>query len=456
MLGQGGYQILDYREFTNDNYEKIYNLITTNKMYLIEHFKTDEVEEISLFLTAIKNENDITFLYNNKTQTLVYSKTGITNNLAQGGGSGESKYKIINLGTISNGTRFTDDVIKEIMSAYINQLIFSFYFTYEKSDYQVVPLFNSDLEAFIFYIPKAIINDVVDQSIAFNDIAMLSISEYKVYIYKEDITKCINIRGNSLEVGSVLEINDVFDMVGLISEDRYSLFAYVKISTEGLPTTIYYTPIIYYGTDTKAYMLICGDAILMCSLNGTTFIIVGTNKFLNLQQINFGEVSLTGGSFESIDAYNKLSSVIENNFLVQCQFSLAGSKYNILPYIYEQNGDICSFAYISSGISFKITIKSNNTYTVDMYTDFLPIYNTLQVSGIESIAANSSITTSLGSITDKNTIITSIKPSIAGVIISTPYFDDGDGHYKTIIFNSTTSEVSGLTLTVDYCRLIKD
>ena len=456
MLGQGGYQILDYREFTSENYEKIYNLITTNKMYLIEHFKTDEVEEISLFLTAIKNENDITFLYNNKTQTLVYTKSGITNNLAQGGGSEESKYKIINLGTISNGTRFTDDVIKEIMSAYINQLIFSFYFTYERSDYQVVPLFNSDLEAFIFYIPTASINDAVDQSIAFNDIAMLSISEYKVYIYEEDITKCINIRGNSLEVGSLLKINDAFDMISLLAEDRYSLFAYVKISTEGLPTTIYYTPIIYYGTDTKAYMLICGDAILMCSLNGTTFTIVGTNKFLNPQQINFGEVSLAGGSFESIDAYSKLSSAIEKNILVQCQFSMAGQTYNILPYIYEQNGDICSFAYINAGISFIIKIKNDDTYTVDMYTDFLPTYSTLQVSGIESIAVNSSITTSIQSLTNKNTIITSIKPSVAGVIISAPYFDETDSCYKTTIFNATTSAVSDLTLTIDYCRLIKD
>ena len=456
MQGQGGYQILDYREFTSDNYEKIYNLITTNKMYLIEHFKTDEVEEISLFLTAIKNENDITFLYNNKTQTLVYSKSGITNNLGQGGESEESKYKIINLGTISNGTRFTDDVRTEIISAYINQLIFCFYFTYERNDYQVAPLFNSDVEAFIFYIPTTSINDVIDQSMVFNDIAILSISENKVYIYKEDITKCINIRGNSLEVGNVLEINDLYDMISLIAEDRYSLSAYVSISTESLPTIIYYTPIISYGTDTRALMLICGDTILMCSLNGTLLTIVGTNKILNPQQINFGEVSLTGGSFESIDAYSKLSSAIEKNFLVQCQFSMAGQTYNILPYIYEQNDEICCFAYISAGISIRIRIKSDNTYTVETHTDFLPIYNTLQVSGIESIAVNSSLTTSIQSLTDKNTTITSIKPSVAGVIVSAPYFDETDNCYKTTIFNATTSAVSDLTLTIDYYTLIQD
>ena len=194
----------------------------------------------------------------------------------------------------------------------------------------------------------------------------------------------------------------------------------------------------------------------MCSLNGTTLIIVGTNKFLNPQQINFGEVSLAGGSFESIDAYSKLSSAIEKNILVQCQFSMAGQTHNILPYIYEQNGDICSFAYIASGISFKITIKSNNTYTVDMYTDFLPIYSTLQVSGIESIPVNSSITTSINSLTDKNTTITSIKPSVAGVIVSAPYFDETDSCYKTTIFNATTSAVSGLTLTIDYYTLTQD
>ena len=175
MLGQGGYQILDYREFTSENYEKIYNLITTNKMYLIEHFKTDEVEEISLFLTAIKNENDITFLYNNKTQTLVYDKSGITNNLGQGGGNGESTYKIIELGIISNGSIINNDKLMEILKALQSQLIFSFSFTYAGNDYIVEPLFNSDNREFIFNTPTTSVDPNSTDSMVYNDIVILSI-----------------------------------------------------------------------------------------------------------------------------------------------------------------------------------------------------------------------------------------------------------------------------------------
>lgn len=363
MQGQGGYQILDYREFTSENYEKIYNLITTNKMYLIEHFKTDEVEEISLFLTAIKNENDITFLYNNKTQTLVYDKSGITNNLGQGGGSGESKYKIIQLGNISNGSIISDEIILEIMKAYTEQLIIYFYFTYSREDYLVAPMYENG--KFTFYITISSVDENGTESFVYNNLGILLVNKNKIYIYEENVNQCIRMSGNSLDIGSTLTIEKTFDLVSLISEGRFSLNAYIFITQEGGPTKLYYTPIFYGGTDTKYYELICETRVLLCSLTGQQLLILGI-------------INLT------------------------------------------------------------------------------PKYNTLQVSGIESITVNSSLTTSIQSLTDKNTTITSIKPSVAGVIVSAPYFDETDNCYKTTIFNATTSAVSDLTLTIDYYTLTQD
>lgn len=456
MQGQGGYQILDYREFTSENYEKIYNLITTNKMYLIEHFKTDEVEEISLFLTAIKNENDITFLYNNKTQTLVYAKSGITNNLGQGGGvSEESKYKIIDLGNISNGITISGKIILEITNAIASELIFSFVFTYKGDTYLVVPTLCGGISSMTFNIPRATFDPNSSASMSYNDIAILKLNDGKVYIYQEDITKCVNLSGNSLEVGSELTLSEQFDLVGLISEDRYSVFAYVNISTEGLPTIIYYTPIIYYGTDTKAYMLICGNAILICSISGTGLTIVGTNKFLNSQLIDLGTLSLSGGTISGI--YDKIKSAFDSDMLIYFTANI-GSKITGVPTISENISEhyFACIINLTPTISYELIFNSDDTYRVIVVNGTMPVYNTLQVSGIESIAVNSSITTSIQSLTDKNTIITSIKPSVAGVIVSAPYYDETDSCYKTTILNATTSAVSDLTLTIDYCRLIKD
>ncbi|MBO8428288.1 MAG: hypothetical protein IAC58_07080 [Firmicutes bacterium] len=172
--------------------------------------------------------------------------------------------------------------------------------------------------------------------------------------------------------------------------------------------------------------------------------------------IYFGNISMSGGQLQYY-TYWRLRNCVNENYPIYANFTYNGSSFNILPYIYDAgNDEICIFAYISAGISLTVIVKSDNTYIVQTHTDFLPIYSTLQVSGIESIPVNSSITTSINSLTDKNTTITSIKPSVAGVIVSAPYFDETDSCYKTTIFNATTSAVSGLTLTIDYYTLTQD
>lgn len=363
MQGQGGYQILDYREFTSDNYEKIYNLITTNKMYLIEHFKTDELEEISLFLTAIKNENDITFLYNNKKQTLVYDKIGITNNLNQGGGSSESKYKIFDLGGISNGTSIGSIITSEILDAVENDLIIAIKFKYNDNTYTVIPNYiNNDL--FFYFFER---NSNISNGAYGNDyIVVISLLNGQTYISLKNTPRLIKFTATSLEKGSLLELDNVFDLLFLMTLTEIN-YASITYSQDGQPDQVYNTPMFLYERDSSyVFLLQFYTKIFVCTIGG----------------------------------------------------------------------------YGLSIIDYLPLIKT--------------IYNTLQVSGIESIAVNSSITTSIQSLTGKNTTITSIKPSVAGVIVSAPYFDETDNCYKTTIFNATTSAVSDLTLTIDYYTLTQD
>ena len=253
--------------------------------------------------------------------------------------------------------------------------------------------------------------------------------------------------------------------------DNLLIFAYIylednylyegQILGEKITTTFNYNLYLY---DSKKFLY---DGAKKVYNNATKLIILQITENSNrcymsesrqIGFIDFGEVSLSGGSFVITDAkYEQLEFFLENNTLVQCKLSINGDAYNILPYIYKSKEDeISVFGYIAAGIGLTTKIKSDNTYTLETHTDLLPVYRTLQVSGIESIAVNSSLTTSIQSLTDKNTTITSIKPSVAGVIVSAPYYDETEHCYKTTIFNATTSAVSDLTLTIDYYTLIQD
>ena len=353
MLGQGGYQILDYREFTSDNYEKIYNLITTNKMYLIEHFKTDEVEEISLFLTAIKNENDITFLYNNKTQTLVYAKSGITNNLAQGGGSSESIFKL----HIING-----------------------------------------------------INDYAEVG-------------FKIHITDDDIA-CLQDE-NTLNILQVKEAGGGFQTPLFIMYDRGNI----------LITTIIDGTLVSGNVDMKE----------------KTIILPEIQSIINNVLIDLGTISGTSGTLTG--AYKKIDRAFKDKKSLYMYFSMGDGTFFVSPNIISISVAYLVYIFVNNQIMF-LTITNSDVYTLVSSNIFFPTYDTLQVNGIESIPVNSSITTSINSLTDKNTTINSIKPSVAGVIVSAPYFDGGN--YKVNIFNATQSEVSGLTLTIDYYTLTQD
>lgn len=351
MQGQGGYQILDYREFTSENYEKIYNLITTNKMYLIEHFKTDEVEEISLFLTAIKNENDITFLYNNKTQTLVYTKQGITNNLEQGGGS-ESKYKL-------------------------------------------------------------------------------------------HIIKCNFVDNIDIE-GSFISITDA-DIECLQNHNYFCVFE---------DNGYYAIPVMYNETSID---FIYNNSLIKCQilLESKEIQIKNNYKVISLMSIiDLGDISDTSGTIE--DIYIQIDSAFKSNYMICMYASILNMDVYFCPLIISRTNMYLLYFYIEDSI-IQVVIGSDNNFTTNTIKFAQePNYNTLQVSGIESIPVNSSLTTSIQSLTDKNTTITSIKPSVAGVIVSAPYFDETDNCYKTTIFNATTSAVSDLTLTIDYYTLIQD
>ena len=181
---------------------------------------------------------------------------------------------------------------------------------------------------------------------------------------------------------------------------------------------------------------------------------------LPIMSISADDMSWENGSFGRYEpVFSALQSASDRGCLIQfaMNFNDTTKIYTIISNVYGSYRDgYTIYGYIEYGKRILIRVKNDNTYTVETHTDFLPTYNTLQVSGIESIAINSSITTSIQSLTDKNTIITSIKPSVAGVIVSAPYYDETDSCYKTTIFNSTTSEVSDLTLTIDYYTLTQD
>lgn len=351
MLGQGGYQILDYREFTSDNYEKIYNLITTNKMYLIEHFKTDEVEEISLFLTAIKNENDITFLYNNKTQTLVYTKTGITNNLAQGGGGNGIKLYGIDLGSLPQ--KKEDRV--------------------ELSPTDIEMLNKTDVYCYFYFskaplpVKSSIINHIIN---------------YEIMFYAYNYVCICTLSGTSLVYMSIYS-NRVIDLGQL--EKKGQINSDVQNVIEN-----------YFNTHFPH----------LCSINFT-----------------YNRIFYTLSNFFSFD---------DNNLM---------AFFNSVNPNEEQDG---------YELKIVALIISYDTYLIIENPFLTPFYNTLQVNNTESISVNSSITISIQSLTDRNTTITSIKPSVDGVIVSAPYYDETTSCYKATIFNATQSAVNDLILTIDY------
>lgn len=265
--------------------------------------------------------------------------------------------------------------------------------------------------------------------------------------------------------------HDIPNKIVKAIKDNLLIYAYIylednylyegQILGEKITTTSSYNLYLY---DSKKFLY---DGAKKVYNNATKLIILQITENSNrcfmsesrqIGFIDFGEVSLSGGSFVITDAkYEQLEFFLENNTLVQCQFTFDERNFILLPAIYKNvDNEIILFGSIEDGIYFKLIVKSDNTYTIKIHTDLLPVYKTLQVSGIESIAVNSSLTTSIQLLTDRYTTITSIKPSVAGVIVSAPYFDDTVGCYKTTIFNATTSAVSDLTLTVDYYTLTQD